>query len=66
MAGLENDRPLSVSTYPVAWRIEIVNEEIHRGLEYVRSEHKIAPPPGTAHSSDVLAFIGELRISFGI
>jgi len=38
MAGLENNRPLSVSAYPVAWRIEIVDDDIHRGFEYVRSE----------------------------
>ena len=36
MAGVENDRPLSVSPYPVAWRIEVVNDDIHRGFEYVR------------------------------
>ena len=38
MAGLENGRLLSVSAYPVAWRIEIVDDDIHRGFEYVRSE----------------------------
>ena len=27
-----------VTGYPVAWRIEIVNNEIYRGHEYVRSE----------------------------
>ena len=36
MAGVENSRPLSVSPYPVAWRIEVVNDDIHRGFEYVR------------------------------
>ena len=30
--------PLAVSAYPVAWRIEVVDEGIHRGFEYVRSE----------------------------
>jgi len=44
MAGLENGCPLSVCAYPVAWRIEIVNDDIHRGFEYVRFEHEIASP----------------------
>jgi hypothetical protein len=29
---------LSVAAYPVAWRIEVVNDEEHRGFEYIRSE----------------------------
>ena len=37
MAGFENGSPLSVSAYPVAWWIEVVNDDIHRGFEYVRS-----------------------------
>lgn len=37
MAGLEGGSPLSVSAYPVGWRIEVVNDDIHRGFEYVRS-----------------------------
>ena len=41
MAGLDNGSPLSVSAYPVAWRIEIVNDNIHRGFEYIRSEHEV-------------------------
>ena len=41
MAGLDNDRPLSVSAYPVAWRVEIVNDAIHRGFEYVRLEYVV-------------------------
>jgi len=44
MAGVDNGRPLSVSAYPVAWRIEIVNDNIHRGFEYVRSEHEVTSP----------------------
>ena len=38
MAGLQNECVLSVVAYPVAWRVEVVNDEIHRGFEYVRSE----------------------------
>ena len=30
--------PLYVAAYPVAWKIEIVNDEKHRGFEYIRSE----------------------------
>ena len=42
MAGFENGSPLSVSAYPVAWRIEVVNDEIHRSFEYIRSGHYAA------------------------
>jgi hypothetical protein len=45
MAGQANDSPLSVSAYPAAWRIEIVNDDIHRGFEYVRSEHNTTRVP---------------------
>ena len=36
MVGLNNNCPLSVAAYPVAWRFDVVNDEIHRGFEYVR------------------------------
>jgi len=46
MAGFDNGSPLSVSAYPVAWRIEVVNDEIHRDFEYVRSgRYTTAPFP---------------------
>ena len=48
MAGLENGALLSVSTYAVTWRIEVVDNDIHRGYEYVRSEPD-ATPPGMAN-----------------
>ena len=48
-AGLENGSPLSVSAYPVAWRVEVVNDDIHRGFEYVRSEHHFVRPTGMVH-----------------
>ena len=48
-AGLENGSPLSVSGYPVAWRVEVVNDDIHRGFEYVRSEHHVTHPTGMVH-----------------
>ena len=38
MEGLDNLAPLCVAIYPAAWRVEIVNEGIHRGSEYVRWE----------------------------
>ena len=49
MAGFENGSALSVSAYPVAWRIEVVNDDIHRGFEYVRLEHDVTRPPETTH-----------------
>ena len=38
MEGLNDAALLYVTGYPAAWRIEVTNEEIHRGFEYVRSE----------------------------
>ena len=46
MVGLANGCRLSVSAYPVAWKIEVVDDEIHRGFGYVRSEHHTTHPPG--------------------
>jgi len=36
MEGLGNGTALSVAAYPVAWRVEVVNDDKHRGFEYVR------------------------------
>jgi len=36
MVGLKNYSALSVAAYPVAWRVEVVNDDAHRGFEYVR------------------------------
>ena len=30
--------PISVAAFPVAWRIEIVDDDNHRDFEYIRSE----------------------------
>jgi len=66
MVGLGNGRVLSVAAYPVAWRIEIVNDDPHRGFEYVRLEHKVTHPTGTVTDVWISAFIGEPRTRFGI
>ena len=34
--GLKNESRVSVSNFPVAWRIEMVNEREHRGRDCVR------------------------------
>lgn len=47
MAGLANGSPLSTSAYPGAWRIEVVDDDVHRGFEYVRSEHNVGRPAET-------------------
>ena len=36
--GLKNGTALCVSGYPTAWRIGVVDEEMHRGFGYVRSD----------------------------
>ena len=38
MEGINNGTPLFVGAYPVAWRFEVVDDDKHRGFEYVRSE----------------------------
>ena len=35
-----NERPLGVSPYPVAWRVEIVDEPQHRDFGYIRWDFK--------------------------
>ena len=35
MVGLEKNSVLSVAAYPVAWRFEVVDTDLHRGFEYV-------------------------------
>ena len=37
MEGLNDGIPLFVNAYPVAWRIEVINDDIHRGFGYIRS-----------------------------
>ena len=37
MEGIAGDAAITVAIYPLAWRIEVVNDNIHRGFEYVRS-----------------------------
>ena len=36
LTGLGNESVVSVATFPVAWRMEIVHDERYRGCEYVR------------------------------
>lgn len=38
MNGLNDGTALFVNAYPAAWRIEAINEGVHRGDEYVQSE----------------------------
>ena len=46
MEGINNGTPLFVTAYPVAWRVEIVNDEIHRGDEYVWWSWALFDVPG--------------------
>ena len=43
------DTPITVAVYPVAWRVEIVNDEKHRGFEYVRSGPNAVRCSGVVH-----------------
>ena len=36
MKGLNDGIPLYVAAYPVAWRIEVADDDEHRGFEYIR------------------------------
>ena len=49
MVEVGNERQLYVTTYPVAWRVEVVNDDMHRGYEYIRSEHNLTGPTGTVY-----------------
>ena len=49
MINVGNECRLCVATYPVAWRIEVVNDDIHRGYEYIRLEHNLTGPTGTVY-----------------
>lgn len=53
--------PLVVSAYPVAWRVEVVNDVEHRGFEYLRSEQCLALLDRGVDSHDVIASSGELQ-----
>ena len=35
--GLNDGTPVCVTAYPVAWRVEVVDDELCRGFEYIRS-----------------------------
>ena len=42
MEGLNDGTPIYVAAYPVAWRIELDDDDdAHRGFEYVRWEPDI-------------------------
>ena len=49
MEGISNGTPLSVAAYPVAWRIEIVDDIKHRDFEYVRSVLDVVRCIGVVH-----------------
>ena len=36
LVGLGNESTVSVAPFPVAWRMEMVQDERYRGCEYVR------------------------------
>jgi len=36
MDGTNNGNPVYVAAYPIAWRVEVVDEGKHRGFEYIR------------------------------
>jgi len=61
MAGMGNGSVLSVAAYPIPWRVEVVNNDVHPSdFEYVWSE-RIVTPSGTTHIYDTLVFTGESR-----
>jgi len=43
MEGVNDGTQLYVAAYPIAWRIEVVDDDEHRGFEYIRSG------PGVRH-----------------
>ena len=49
MEGLDDGTALYVAAYPVAWRIELVDDDAHRGFEYARWELDVTRCAGTVH-----------------
>jgi len=49
MGGPLQDSPLSVAAFPVAWRVEIVDDDRHRGFEFIRSEPRVTRNTGMDH-----------------
>ena len=37
MEELNTGAPIYVTAHPAAWRVEVVDDGLHRGFEYVRS-----------------------------
>ena len=46
MEGLGNGTLLRVDVYPVAWKIEVVDDDEHRGFDYIRSELHVTQHTG--------------------
>jgi len=49
MEGLDNGTPLYVAPFPIPWRIEVVDDDKHRGFEYTRSGLDATPRIGLVH-----------------
>ena len=47
MEELNTGAPIYVTAYPAAWRVEVVNDGLHRGFGYLRSSLDITLHPGT-------------------
>ena len=65
MDVLGDERRLLVAAYPVAWRIEVVDDDVHRGFEYVRYEPDIPQCTRAAHPRWIPVFSGESRRVLG-
>ena len=66
MDGMEDHCPLSVAAYPVAWRVELVDDEAYRGFEYIRYELEAAQWTGITHLHCISESTGEPRRERGI
>ena len=49
LEGVNDGDPLYVGAYPVAWRIEVVDDDKHRDFEYVRWGLDVTRPIGAIH-----------------
>jgi len=64
MDGLGDGTSLCVSTYPVAWRIEVVKDE-YIGYEYVRSSRALPNVPAGLADMTSQLFLGNYEKSLG-
>ena len=66
MEGLNGGDKLFVTAYPVAWRIETIDDGVHREFEYVRYGLDFTRHTGMVHRHYISGFTGDIQRRLGI